>query len=465
MLRASVIANTKLGPDYFVRHQWLLDYLGEPSDRTTDTRNAPRSELEWSDVIALASQHGVRPILYERLTQRQSPSSVSERALQDLRNVYLMNGSRNALLYVELAKVLRGLQQNNIPVILLKGAHLAALVYEHPALRTMADLDLLVRKGDLARAVSVLRELGYSSGDSHDTAKNRERGRHLPRMFKPPGIGIEIHWTITGRVLPFSVDTDGLWERARPASIAGVMVDVLSPEDLLLHLCVHTASHSCLGLQLSHAPFRLGLRPLYDIAAVLQRHQPDLDWQQVQRRATEWQAGKCVYISLRLVKELLRVEAPESVLEFLRPTDFDERWSVLARHQVALAGAAPLQVEAAYSTLGSFMNFGVDSALDARRRKLRLLWQAAFPPREHMVIYMSFFHSLELNPIRNYTCYLTRAVDWLSKAARLAWHSATHRRQAALSAREMFQQRQFWRWLARTDTEPHSSEGDVDVSR
>lgn len=439
----------KGSPEYLVNHQRLLDCLVEPPDRTTACRFETYSESDWTKVIAEAGRHGIAPLLYERLTRRESSLTVPDRLLRTLRESFLMNGAKNALLYQELARVLRRLHQDHLPFIVLKGAHLAALVYDNPALRTMNDIDLLVPKQDLARAVSMLGELGYASEDHEDTTA---RHQHWPRMYKPPGPGIELHWAITSPGLPFCVDIAGLWERARPATIAGVAVRILSPEDLLLHICVHTASQGRENPPLAHAPFRLGLRPICDIAATVRRHKNEIIWQQVQCRALEWQAGKCVYVSLWLARKLLQVEVPGAALEFLQPGDFDPCWSVLACEQVALAGAESGLPDGAKSVLTAFMN--LTCGYDSRWRRgeiglMRLLLQAAFPSRARMAQYMAKHHSVPLSPIRSYLCYLTRLLDWFGMGACLVWSWATRRRRAPIYGRQS-QQRLFWNWL--TDT-------------
>jgi len=50
--------------------------------------------------------------------------------------------ARNLLLYHELPRILKVLSP--LPVIVLKGAALAATIYHRIGLRTMGDLDLLV---------------------------------------------------------------------------------------------------------------------------------------------------------------------------------------------------------------------------------------------------------------------------------------------------------------------------------
>jgi hypothetical protein len=61
----------------------------------------------------------------------------------------LYSALRNMRRCHELSKVLRILQNDGIPVIVLKGAALAEVVYGNIALRSMSDVDLLVKKGSI----------------------------------------------------------------------------------------------------------------------------------------------------------------------------------------------------------------------------------------------------------------------------------------------------------------------------
>ena len=103
----------------------------------------------WEGVNAAAVRHGVRPLLYHRLTLAGSGGRVPERVLAPLRERFLLNGLRNEVLYQDLHEVLVRFRQEGLPALLLKGAYLARWVYDNPACRQMADIDLLVREPDL----------------------------------------------------------------------------------------------------------------------------------------------------------------------------------------------------------------------------------------------------------------------------------------------------------------------------
>ena len=91
----------------------------------------------------------------------------------------------------------------------------------------MGDLDLLVQRTDLERSAARLQELGYASDGCPDIDAYCEKVNHLPAFVRPGATSIEVHWAIEDPTCPFKIDIGGLWERARPAVIAGVETLVL----------------------------------------------------------------------------------------------------------------------------------------------------------------------------------------------------------------------------------------------
>jgi len=107
---------------------------------------------------------------------------------------------------------------------------------------------------------------------------------------------------------PLTSALTDLWSRAQPVKVAGV--DVLAPgmEDLILHLAIH-ASYQ-------HG-FRGGIRPLYDIAAVLQKWQGQVQWDQLALTAREWGTERVLWLTLSLVTEVTGAEVPTDFLRGL----------------------------------------------------------------------------------------------------------------------------------------------------
>ncbi len=290
--------------------QVLLDVLAGRAD-TPHSLDA----AGWETLVAEASRHGVSALAYQALAHG---GYAPRRVVQALEGHYLRNRLRNLRLYGRLAALLDALTAQAIDVIVLKGAFLAQAVYEDAALRPMSDADLLVRHSDLERAARAMRALGWRQSPALP-----EGGHQLP-TFELAGVQIDLHWSIEDDAAPFAIDVAGLWQRAVPARVGRAQALALSAEDLLLHLCLHTAyNHGWLQ-------FDGGLRQLADIAAVVKRYESTLDWSVLAVRAQAWQASRCVWLGLVTARDLLRAGVHDAVLDRLAPSQPHDRWIQLA---------------------------------------------------------------------------------------------------------------------------------------
>ena len=138
----------------------LLDCLHQDESRISAARLAALSPADWQLFLALAKEQKVDSLLYHRLTSRGWAEAVPAEVLSTLQAAYHANAVKNLRLQSELASVVAALHDGEIPVIALKGAHLALAVYDQPALRMMTDLDLLVPTRDLETAAAILEEIG-----------------------------------------------------------------------------------------------------------------------------------------------------------------------------------------------------------------------------------------------------------------------------------------------------------------
>jgi len=289
----------------------LLDCLGRKDSTEVAARLKSASKSEWQQLMELALQHEVGPLLYSRLKILFADHAIPPGIMVGLHNSYLENAARNTLFYHELANLLESLKKVNIPVIVLKGAYLAEKIYEDIALRPMLDIDLLLKKNDLARGKEILINLGYSQVKQIDSEFEITVHHHISRFIKGSR-RIELHWHISPPMYPFSVDINQVWERALEQKVSDHKVLVLSPENLLLHLCMHTSNDDA---------FESGLRFLYDIKMVLEKFKDVLQWNIFIQRAFAWKAERCAYLALSMVQNLFAVELPENMLEKLKPAE------------------------------------------------------------------------------------------------------------------------------------------------
>jgi len=317
---------------------------------------------EWASLRSMASAHGVQELLLSRLAESGLDTAMPESMLADTRDAARRAAVRSLGLLRDLDRVGEALHAARIPVIALKGAHLARAVYTSAALRSMSDVDLLVHAGDLARATSALEIEGYAPRAPAGKAVEPPTANpyHLPRFFKRGAVGIELHWTLPS---PSAFcDEQGVWDRAVPLRTGDGNLLALCPEDLLLHLCAHASYQHY---------FEMGLRPACDVAATIERYRDRLDWTAVVARAQQWRWDRGTYLSLRLAREMLGATVPDSALCALRPADFDETFITAARTLTLLDSRTHRALPA---TLGA-----ATAARGARQRVVEVLRRVFLP--------------------------------------------------------------------------------------
>jgi len=280
-----------------------------------------------------------------------------------------------------LAELLQACADAGLEIIVLKGAALAETVYPRPSLRWFGDLDVLVRPEDAERARTLLMGLGYVCDDA---AWDDLAARHSCQVnfFKHTDKGpvvVELHTDLLNNLLfrdQVQVDHAGLWTRARPATLAGVATRVLGPEDQILHLCLHLASH-----------YFAAPNSLRDIAQVCAAS--DVDWPlftSLCRRSGLATAGFC---GLFAASSLLDASVPQSVLEDLAPRRFRAQAERLVTAQASdpeAAGTEPLRVLLLWLLL------------DSPHARLRAVRRILFPERAWLVSH--YYHDLFSVPDR-----------------------------------------------------------------
>lgn len=293
----------------------LCRFLGTAGNAAKRQLAAQLTDLQWDELAARSAREHLSPLLYHALCRIAVDIPIPPAIVENLARAYLHTGADNAIFYHFLAEVLASLQAHSIPVIALKGAHLAELIYGNIALRPMCDIDLMVRKEDLPLVARKLLEMGYTAQSYVGSELDCSIHQHLPAFSKKRAPTIEIHWTISSPNHPFAVDVSGLWDRAQAITLAGVEIQGLSPPDLLLHSCIHAAYQH---------KFEMALISFADIAEILRHYEQEMAWERFLLLAELWKAGKCTYVMLTFAKELFAAKVPEDVLHALEPHDIDK---------------------------------------------------------------------------------------------------------------------------------------------
>lgn len=252
--------------------------------------------LNWSYISGAACSHNIPQLLYHNMKGLCGRGVIPAQVMEDFRNAYHETVARNMYLYAELRIILDAFTREGLEPIVLKGAALAGVVYPDIGLRRMVDIDLLVKKEELAVADAAMTELGYSTVHSLKSQQwHREHHFHLApyRHSRKPAV-VEIHWNISGNTR--DTDINEWWTRALRKDLMGYQILVPSPEDMLIHLSIHLFNH---GYDNGYV-----LRCMCDVFRTLRHYATAIDWALLRKEIAEQGIEKKVHSVLHLARKL-----------------------------------------------------------------------------------------------------------------------------------------------------------------
>ena len=107
---------------------------------------------------------------------------------------------------------------------------------------------------------------------------------------------------VESALLRIAPEGDALWRRALAVELQGAVVNTLSTQDLLLHLCVHGTKHAWTSLTW-----------ILDLAALISCN-PGLEWPAIVAEANSQGGRRLLLLGLYLAHDLLGGAVPENLI-------------------------------------------------------------------------------------------------------------------------------------------------------
>ncbi|MDX9993535.1 MAG: nucleotidyltransferase family protein [Anaerolineales bacterium] len=326
----------------------------------------PEDQLQ--NLIGLALQEGLAPLLYWRLSKSGYFSSLPVPIRDTLRAAYAATWAQNQNILRELAKISGAFERAGIPLVVLKGACFLLTLYEDIGLRPMGDLDLLVPAARFDLALQTAQALGYQDQIPEPAPGLRAMLNHEVCLQKPGlTFALEIHHSLVAdKTYSYAVPVDWFWTQSEPLSAPapgarfGALL-MLSPEAQLLY----AASHA----MLQHGGQRSPLRWFYDIDRLVRYYQPRLDWNLVLAQAVRFEWGSALAAALDQAVDYFDTPIPDPVRRALS--------ALSDRHQDLVSQK---QTQPATHTLLEYQTFKTMN----REARFRFVLALAFPAPVYM---------------------------------------------------------------------------------
>lgn len=253
---------------------------------------------DWYEIFRLAGEHQIQSLLYSVVKDISTENGGPNDELMHLwKNTSLLSAVVQNNNYNNVCKVLSSFNEADIPFIALKGFIIRDL-YPKPELRTMSDLDILVRDKYIESAKSVLERFGYVEED--------RSYKHI-QFFHDDQLAIELHTRLLDE--QFLDNTERwektLWDNAVSININNIPILTLSIEDHLLFLFFHLIVHFMLS--------GFGLRQLYDLAVFIKTKREQIDWVSFYNKVIELRINNFVSLITSVCEEIFDIKMPEIV--------------------------------------------------------------------------------------------------------------------------------------------------------
>ncbi|HBY86809.1 MAG TPA: hypothetical protein DEO86_13155 [Colwellia sp.] len=191
----------------------------------------------------------------------------------------------------QLNNIIAVLSAHNIPIILLKGAAFADVLYSRQAPRTSNDLDILIQQKHWQKAVSLIETLmNYIEKAQPDVFGDLYELSFIPKGKM--GAALDLHMSLIHPLL-FKIDEEQLWESSvELPSFNNELVRMLSPEHALIHQAIH-----------AYKDMDFGKYNLVDSHEIIMAQKPDMRKTIV--IAKEWGASTALFALLKNCSEVM----------------------------------------------------------------------------------------------------------------------------------------------------------------
>lgn len=289
-----------------------------PRAQVSEQKLPDVGELEKSADFLI--YQGIAPVIYERL--RDNHPLLAKPFQMDAFTASI----ENDLYFTSLKRMLAAANEADIPVILLKGIALAADVYEKRSLRTMTDIDVLIKYEDMSKFTRImlendfsvqgklgkkLDEVGLPADDEPPLLTSRGKSKFKLRGFAIGGI--ETHVTpFAGEFLESTTSpvVAELWERAEQTKIDDCVAWQLAPEDMVLHTATHLAISNQFGIN--------AIRGLLDIMHVATVQ--GINWTTLVDRAIAWDMKTSMWLTLHIADQLFNIPDARADIARIAPS-------------------------------------------------------------------------------------------------------------------------------------------------
>ena len=196
------------------------------------------------------------PLLYLRL----KPYPIHDEITGRIKGTYRLAWYKNQRILGATREIVKLLQDQHIPVMLMKGIPLLINAYKNPGARFMNDADLYIHKDHVVRAITLMQDHGWLPQEYLFSSTKTISSSLLDTYNEVtytinPSVEVDLHWNIfepikihtffsSSKPIDHSMSLDLVWSETVPFLLQSVPCLIPCNEDLLIHVILHGATHN-----------------------------------------------------------------------------------------------------------------------------------------------------------------------------------------------------------------------------
>ncbi|UFH52839.1 nucleotidyltransferase family protein [Spirosoma sp. KNUC1025] len=275
----------------------LQRHLGSKLEKNTLINYVAEKQINWHKFLELASIHNVSIIVGKSLNDIPT-IWIPNTTASYFRSSYSTAVENHFMLLNELKGIITLFNQYSIPLIPFKGMTIAQF-YGNAVWRQSGDLDIIIRKDDIGKAIEVLVLSGYERPNQVYLEDDLERRHSYP--FKKGTVVLDLHWNITDESELFCYPIEKVWLESEKELFYGIQAQVLSKKNLIITTCIHH------GLRNSWNELRFILD--FSIFA----NDNWVNWEEIVKEAERLKIKRILLVGVSLANTLFRVSIPTCI--------------------------------------------------------------------------------------------------------------------------------------------------------
>ena len=265
--------------------------------------------INWQEIITLSTYHSIRPLLFKGLMKWKYRDEIPVAFLNQFKILNFRLTAQNLNLTKELTSLIKLLRTHDIEIIPYKGTILANVAYNDLGAREFGDIDLLFQLKDFKKMKSLLLANNFRSRiqvpmiiEEQYLKLNCEYGFEYCQTGKPK-ISIDTHWFIGNKLYQIDIGYQAIKPFTERKELFGTTINVLSPEGLLLTTCLHHGGNEQWQI----------LKYMCDVAAILDRFGPVMDWELLLKKSRALKVVNLVLLGVGITSELFDMPLPKDI--------------------------------------------------------------------------------------------------------------------------------------------------------